>query len=190
MACELHGYPKFTTTKARYNMNMNDLTYAPAKAQCALTIHLSSSTGEGPTPLAAFDAALMDAGVANYNLLCLSSVIPPNARIVRAKHRTAPDDYGRRLYVVMSQMRQSLPGQHAHAGIGWVQEGDDGRGLFVELHDDNRDRLERDLQTTLDAMRRYRDVDYGPVQMAIASRRCTALPVCVLVVAVYACEPW
>ena len=82
---------------------MEDLVVVPAQAQRTLNIHLSSGTGEGPTPLAAFDAALMDAGVANYNLLCLSLVIPPNATIVRAKHRTPPDDYGRRLYVVMSQ---------------------------------------------------------------------------------------
>ena len=90
----------------------------------------------------------------------------------------------------MSQMRQSRPGRHAHAGIGWVQAGDDGRGLFVQLHDHNRERLEQDLHITLGAMRCYRDVDCGPVQMAIASHLCTTLPVCALVVAVYACEPW
>jgi pyruvoyl-dependent arginine decarboxylase len=50
-----------------------------------MNIHLSSGVGAGPTELAAFDAALMDAGLANYNLLCLSSVIPPNARIVHAR---------------------------------------------------------------------------------------------------------
>jgi arginine decarboxylase len=171
-------------------MKMEDLGSVLMQSQRTLNIHLSSGTGEGPTPLAAFDAALMNAGVANYNLLCLSSVIPPNARIVRAKHRTQPDDYGRRLYVVMSQMRQSRPGHHAHAGIGWVQEGDDGRGLFVELHDDDRDRLEHDLHATLGAMRRLRDVHYGPVQTAIASRVCARQSVCALVVAVYACEPW
>ncbi len=172
-------------------MKMEELADIPVQAQPTLDIHLSMGTGEGPTALAAFDAALMDAGVANYNLLCLSSVIPPHARIVRGKHRTLPDDYGRRLYVVMSQMRQSQPGQHAHAGIGWVQEGEDGRGLFVELHDDDRDRLEGDLHATLGAMRRSRgDVDFGPVHTTIASRPCTALPVCALVVAVYACEPW
>ena len=42
-----------------------------------MKIRLSSGRGEGPTPLAAFDAALLDAGVSNYNLLPLSSVIPP-----------------------------------------------------------------------------------------------------------------
>jgi len=176
--------------ETRNDMKMEDLGAVLMQTQRTLNIHLSSGTGEGPTPLAAFDAALMNAGVANYNLLCLSSVIPPNARVVRAKHRTQPDDYGRRLYVVMSQMRQSRPGHHAHAGIGWVQEGDDGRGLFVELQDDDRDRLEHDLHTTLGAMRRLRDVDYGPVQTAIASRVCTKQPVCALVAAVYACEPW
>jgi hypothetical protein len=69
-------------------MKMGDLVSVPLPTQRALSIHLSSGTGKGPTPLAAFDAALMDAGVANHNLLCLSSVIPPNARVVRAKHRT------------------------------------------------------------------------------------------------------
>lgn len=172
-------------------MKMEDLPDMPTQTQPTLNIHLSTGTGKGPTPLAAFDAALMDAGVANYNLLCLSSVIPPNARIVRARHRTLPDDYGRRLYVVMSQMRQSQPGHQAHAGIGWVQEGDDGRGLFVELHDADRDRLDDDLNTTLGAMRRSRsDVGYGPVHTVIASRLCAMQPVCALVVAVYACEPW
>jgi arginine decarboxylase len=171
-------------------MKMGDLVSVSLPTQRTLSIHLSSGTGEGPTPLAAFDAALMDAGVANHNLRCLSSVIPPNARVVRARHRTLPDDYGRRLYVVISQMRQSRPGRHAHAGIGWVQEGDAGRGLFVELHDGNRDLLERDLHTTLGAMCRSRGADYGPVQTAIASRLCGTRPVCALVVAVYACEPW
>ena len=44
------------------------------------TIVLSTGLGVGPTALAAFDAALLDAGVANYNLICLSSVIPPGRR--------------------------------------------------------------------------------------------------------------
>jgi arginine decarboxylase len=172
-------------------MKMEELSAMPMQAPPSLSIHLATGTGDGPTPLAAFDAALMDAGVANYNLLCLSSVIPPNARIVRARHRTLPDDYGRRLYVVMSQMRQSQPGHQAHAGIGWVQEGGDGRGLFVELHDADHDRLEDDLNATLGAMRRSRgDVCFGPVRTVIASRLCIAQPVCALVIAVYACEPW
>jgi arginine decarboxylase len=49
-----------------------------------LRIQIATGTGAGPTPLGAFDAALLDAGVANYNLICLSSVIPPASAIRRA----------------------------------------------------------------------------------------------------------
>jgi arginine decarboxylase len=148
-----------------------------------MNIHMSSGAGEVTAELAAFDAALMDAGAAKYKLLRLSSVIPPNARIVHAKHRTQQGDHGRRLYVGMSQIRQSQSGRHAHAGIGWVQQAVDGPGLFVEMHDDDHDRLEADLHATLNAMRACRDIDFGPVQK-IASTRGIHPSACTLVVEV------
>ena len=37
---------------------------------------VTSGTGEAATEPAAFDGALLDAGIANYNLIRLSSVIP------------------------------------------------------------------------------------------------------------------
>jgi arginine decarboxylase len=40
-----------------------------------MRIYVTTGKGEGPTPLAAFDAALIDAGIPNYNLIYLSSVI-------------------------------------------------------------------------------------------------------------------
>jgi arginine decarboxylase len=172
---------------------MNTLADFPRSTratQRALRINMNVGVGDGPTPLAAFDAALMDAGVANYNLLCLSSVIPTHAQVVHGRHATPPEDYGRRLYVVLSQMREDRPGRVAHAGIGWIQQESTGRGLFVELHDNDRNRLERDLRATLEAMRASRNVADGPVQTEIASAPCVACPVCALVVAVYACEPW
>ena len=46
-----------------------------------LRIPILASTGSGPTALAAFDAALLGAGIANYNLIRLSSVIPPSTVI-------------------------------------------------------------------------------------------------------------
>ncbi len=151
---------------------------------------MARGLGCGPTELAAFDAALRDAGVANYNLLCLSSVIPPGSRIERAHWVTPAEHWGQRLYVVLSQARTSMPGQTVHAGIGWVQDEADGRGLFVELHDDDRHRLQRDLAATLLAMQRGRDIALGPVHTEITSATCEAEPVCALVVAVYAVQSW
>ena len=171
-------------------MTPSQFPIASRDAAQVLTIPLCTGTGEGPTPLAAFDAALIDAGVADHNLIYLSSVIPPNAVIVRDRYRMPAADYGRRLYVVMSQMRQSEPGQTAHAGIGWMQDDSDGRGLFVELHDSDRGRLERDLIDTLESMRGARTTRYGSIKTVIESRTCTGAPVCALVAAVYGCEPW
>lgn len=159
-------------------------------AMQGMTITLCTGTGEGPTPLAAFDAALVDAGVADHNLIYLSSVIPPSAVIVRDRYRMPASDYGRRLYVVMAQMRQCEPGLAAHAGVGWMQDDSDGRGLFVELHDHDRSQLERDLVGTLESMRSARTTQYGPIKTVIESRTCSSQPVCALVAAVYGAEPW
>ncbi|MDZ7654020.1 MAG: pyruvoyl-dependent arginine decarboxylase [Burkholderiaceae bacterium] len=161
---------------------------APARPFGRIT--LAAGIGRGPTELAAFDAALLDAGVANYNLICLSSVIPPGSRIVRERWRTPAHEYGRRLYVVMSQMRESRPGHEAHAGVGWVRDEADGHGLFVELHDHDREQLGRDLRATLASMQASRGVDLGPAHTEIASARCDGEPVCALVIAVYGSTPW
>ncbi|MDH4051144.1 MAG: pyruvoyl-dependent arginine decarboxylase [Rubrivivax sp.] len=153
-------------------------------------ITLARGLGRGPTLLAAFDAALLDAGVANYNLICLSSVIPPGSVIERRRWHTPAHAWGQRLYCVLSQAREDRPGHAVHAGIGWVHEAESGRGLFVELHDDDLGRLEHDLQATLETMQRNRAEALGAVQTEIASAHCDGDPVCALVIAVYASEPW
>ena len=153
-------------------------------------IALATGLGEGPTPLAAFDAALRDAGVANYNLICLSSVIPPGSVIERRKWVTPREDWGRRLYCVLSQMREERPGHSAHAGIGYVREEAGGAGLFVELHDASREQLDADLRATLRSMQAGRGIDFGEARTEIAGIACRTLPVCALVIAVYAAAPW
>ncbi len=153
-------------------------------------IVLAQGLGQGPTPLAAFDAALLDAGVANYNLVVLSSVIPPGSVIERRRWHTPREDWGRRLYCVLSQMREERPGHTAHAGIGWVRDAEAGHGLFVELHDEQHDRLDRDLRDTLASMQRQRGVALGAAHTEIASITCRLEPVCALVIAVYAAAPW
>ncbi len=153
-------------------------------------IALATGLGEGPTPLAAFDAALRDAGVANYNLICLSSVIPPGSVIERRKWVTPREDWGRRLYCVVSQMREERPGHSANAGIGWVRDAQSGAGLFVELHDESRERLDADLRVTLRSMQAGRGIEFGEAEIEIASLTCKGAPVCALVIAVYAAAPW
>jgi arginine decarboxylase len=175
-------------------MDSLDCPIAPVPAASAPLpfgrITLARGLGRGPTPLAASDAALLDAGVANYNLLCLSSVIPPGSRIERGRWQTPAQDWGRRLYCVLSRAREERPGHAVHAGIGWVHDATGGHGLFVELHDEDREQLDHDLQATLASMQRQRGLALGEAHTEIASARCSGEPVCALVIAVYASAPW
>jgi len=50
--------------------------------------------------------------------------------------------------------------------------------------------LERDLHASFGAIRSFRDLACGPVRTAFASPLCDGAPVCALVVAACACEPW
>lgn len=155
-----------------------------------MRIVVTCGTGVGPTSLAAFDKALLAAGIENYNLIPLSSVIPPGAEIERAQYVTNPDEYGRRLYVVKAEQRATEPGTGAYAGVGWVQEPADGRGLFVECEGTTYEGVHEEIVATLDSMTESRLRDYGSVESEIAGIECTGRPVAAVVIAVYKSEPW
>ncbi len=159
-----------------------------------MKIHLATGLGSGPTTLSAFDAALNDAGIANYNLLRLSSVIPPNTEIV--KHQDGidpalmPGGWGDRLYVVMAEQRAQKPNSEAWAGIGWVQEKESKKGLFVEHEGGSEAAVRRDIEQSLTALMATRNVDFGEIHMEVVGKTCTHLPVCAMVVAVYQASDW
>ena len=155
-----------------------------------MKITITSAVGTGPTELGAFDAALRNAGIENYNLIALSSVIPPGSALEIGRFRTEPAEYGQRLYVVIARHETSRVGEEAWAGLGWTQERDTGRGLFVELHGTDRRGVERDIDSTLDAMKAARPYEYAKNERELAGIRCESQPVCALVVATYLSEPW
>jgi len=158
-----------------------------------MQIHVGSGAGNGPTTLAAFDAALNDVGIANYNLLRLSSVIPPATDVVVYDHKITqqlPGTWGDRLYVVMAEMRVDTPNVGAWAGVGWVQDPETGKGLFVEHEGHSEDEVRQDIQHSLEALMVTRGVDFGPINMKVTGRLCTGEPVCAMVVAVYQASDW
>ena len=158
-----------------------------------LEISLAGGEGCGPTKLAAFDAALRNVGVANYNLIRLSSVIPPHSVLRVAPRLTPPGQWGDRLYVVAAEWRTDEPGTEAWAGIGWIQDPVLGRGLFVEHEGGSEAQLKADIESSLSAMREGRGAAgdrLGDVEMVTHGVRCIDEPVCSLVVAVFASEPW
>jgi hypothetical protein len=67
-----------------------------------MILQMSAAIGTGPTELAAFDDALLKVGAANYNLVRLSSGIPPSEVVIECDGAIA-----------------SLGGKHAPDG-GWM----------------------------------------------------------------------
>jgi arginine decarboxylase len=155
-----------------------------------MKIMITPGRGTGPTSVAAFDAALQAAGVLNYNLIHLSSVIPPCSTIVREQYVAPTDEYGHRLYVVMARRDESVEGAEAWAGIGWTQEKGDGRGLFVECTASTEEGVRKALHDSLCSMMKSRGREYGPIQCEISGMRCDGQPVCALVIAVYKSQGW
>ncbi len=165
---------------------------APRETVGGLHITVRLGQGSGPTHLAAFDAALRQAAVADRNLIPLSSVIPPGATVERTPEPTGcQGGWGDRLYVVMAEERVERPHEEAWAGIGWCQDPATGEGLFVEHHGHSQHQVESDLASTLGAISRARTGrTWNEHQMAVVGMTCVDEPVCALAIAVFSAEPW
>lgn len=162
----------------------------PIQAGLHITVRLGR--GSGPTHLAAFDEALRGAGVADRNLIALSSIIPPGATIERVANATdCPGGWGDRLFVVLAEERVERPHEEAWAGIAWRQDPATGEGLFVEHHGHSRYQVEADLLSSLEAITDARPRrDWEDPQMAVVGVTCEEEPVCALAVACFQADPW
>ncbi|GAA0935837.1 pyruvoyl-dependent arginine decarboxylase [Virgisporangium aurantiacum] len=155
-----------------------------------MIIPVTGAVGRGPTELSAFDAALVAAGVADRNLIYLSSVLPPASSVRRvARIVGTPGGWGDRLYCVMAQERAAVPGAQAWAGIGWGQD-DSGRGLLVEHHAPDEPTLRGLVADSLDALCRNRGITLPARGIVVAGTECVDQPVCALAVAVFEAAAW
>jgi arginine decarboxylase len=158
----------------------------------ALTIRISTGVGSGSTRLAAFDAALRNAGVADFNLIRLSSVIPPRSTVLQVEGRhQLRGTHGDRLYCVYADSYTSNPNEEAWAGVAWSRRMDgSGEGLFVEHGGLSRSNVEHDLLASLSDLNRGRGGGFADEGLVMVSAECFDHPVCAMVVATYGRESW
>jgi arginine decarboxylase len=157
-----------------------------------MQLYVASSIGRGRTELGAFDAALAGAGAHNFNLIRLSSVVPPESEVTRVP-KLPPEclgEWGDRLYVVYAEQRTSTPGTQAWAGVGWVQDPVTRRGLFVEHEGDSEDAVRNLIEGSLTDLQATRNLDLGPAQTCVIGGTCAGSPLCALVVVAFGAEPW
>jgi arginine decarboxylase len=163
-----------------------------ARPSGALTIRVSAGSGTGRTPLSAFDAALRDAGVADFNLVRLSSVIPPGSTVVdvHGRHQLT-GGHGDLLYCVYAAAYAYVPGETSWAGVGWaLDRSGSGAGLFVEHDAPSRADLEWALSSSLEDLSARRGGGYSPAGSVLAAATSTTTPACAVVIASYRREGW
>ncbi len=78
------------------------------------SISLVKGEAEGETALNAFDNALLTAGIGNLNLVKVSSIVPPQARLVELPEIPA----GSLTPTVYSRITSSTPGEILSACVG------------------------------------------------------------------------
>ena len=143
-------------------------------------------SASAPTAMASYDAALAEAGIENYNLVSVSSVIPADVDVEAVG--TAPDlgPAGERLTVVESRATTAGPGR-VSASLAWSQSADDGPGLFYEVAGETgREDVERRVRKGLAAGQELRDWAFTDPRVAVESSQAeSGTYTTALVVAVY-----
>jgi arginine decarboxylase len=163
-----------------------------------MQIRIAAAIGRGRTLLSSFDDALYRCGVHNFNLIPLSSVIPPCSRIESlACPAHAIGEHGDRLYVVKADARSDEAGAALAAGIGWYQWGD-GRGLFVEhevvgiCRESAEAHVSELIRLSLSDLCHVRGIPFDERQigMRTISTAADGWPTTALVVAVFESDGW
>lgn len=81
-------------------------------------IFFTRGVGRHRHNLESFEAALRDAGIAEYNLVKVSSIYPPGCRITYRKAGLARLTPGQIVYCVLAEARTNEPNRLVSAGIG------------------------------------------------------------------------
>ncbi len=152
-----------------------------------LKIFLTKGSGEGVTKDAAYCAALNKAGLINLNLIHLTSVLPHNCKIINKKPKFSYQDYGKKLYVIISEIRSSKVGKTICAGLGLLEEEKGtGYGLVVQMQGSNERRVRKEIRDSLNEIVKYSKRKYKKkINLVIEKITCKNKPVCALVALVF-----
>ncbi|RQG89071.1 pyruvoyl-dependent arginine decarboxylase [Natrarchaeobius halalkaliphilus] len=138
------------------------------------TIRVVWGSASAPTAMSSYDAALADAGVENYNLVSVSSVIPEEVAVEAVG--TAPDlgPAGNRLTVVESRATTGpdtgSSASRVSAALAWARSLGDGPGLFYEAADETgSEDVEERVREGLAAGQELREWTFDEPRVAVES---------------------
>lgn len=98
-------------------------------------LFLTRGVGIHREKLSSFEMALREAGIAHFNLVRVSSIYPPNCRIVPREEGQQLLQPGEIVFAVIAEMATNEPGRRVAASIGVARPADrDKYGYLSEHH--------------------------------------------------------
>jgi len=151
-----------------------------------MEIKILSSKAEGKTLTSAFDLALAKVGLQNYNLIKISSIIPKDAKVIKAEKYENPDKkVGDILHVVISEKSSNVKGKIITCGLGWILA-DEGGVFYEESHlDSSKEMVEKKLLEGLEDAKKIRSWRWTDEPKMKIEEHVVEENGCVIVVAVY-----
>ena len=113
--------------------------------------------------LNAFDRALQNAGISQYNLVPVSSIIPPNAKEIKP----VTIEPGSVVFTVMAK-EIGKSKEKISAGLAWFKDNSNKRyGYVIEGHAKNRDNLGLELKKMIEEMGKDRGQEIPFIKMRV-----------------------
>ncbi|MFQ5848633.1 MAG: pyruvoyl-dependent arginine decarboxylase [Candidatus Methylomirabilales bacterium] len=132
---------------------------------------LAAGAAEGPTPLNAFDNALLAAGIGNVNLMRVSSILPPGAKYVEAL-QIPPGSLVPTAYCTWTS---GIPGERIAAAVG-VGLSRDSFGVIMEYEGrGTREKAEAEVRRMLEVAFEQRQMKLHDVRVRGVDYRVKAL---------------
>lgn len=98
-------------------------------------VFFTKGDGRAKEQLASFEAALRDAGLAPFNLVPVSSILPPNCKIISKEKGLQYLKPGQIVFVVLARNSSNEPNRLISASIGMAVPADrNNYGYLSELH--------------------------------------------------------
>ncbi|MHA1998207.1 MAG: pyruvoyl-dependent arginine decarboxylase [Promethearchaeota archaeon] len=110
---------------------MSDTKLIPRKA------FLTSGVGRSKYKLVAFENALKDARIERYNLVPVSSILPPGCIEVSVDEGNSELEAGQIVHCVMSMNESNEKGKHISASVGIAKPNKNVHGYIAEYHANN-----------------------------------------------------
>ena len=95
---------------------------------------ITKGVGEAKEKLTSFEMALRDAGIAEYNLVKVSSIMPPHCKIINKKDGLKKLSAGQIVFVVLSEQSTNEPGRKVAASVGIALPSDRSKHGYLSEH--------------------------------------------------------